>query len=148
MGCGVGLPSVAALDRGARVLATDHYEAALDFAAHNARANLGRGLETSLLDWRSPRLGNLEGAFDLVYAADVLYERGNVPLLADLIPGLLKPDARALIADPRRAPAPDFLREMEGRGFRVSTEEAVVTAGDRDVTVLVHELRRSSEGSR
>ena len=33
LGCGVGLPTVVALDRGALVLATDHNEAALDFVA-------------------------------------------------------------------------------------------------------------------
>ncbi len=148
LGCGVGLPTVVALDRGARAVVTDHYEAALDFAAYNARANLGREPETRLLDWGAPGLGDLEGAFDLVYAADVLYERGNVALLADLIPRLLKPEARALIADPRRAPAPDFLREIERRGFRVSTEEAVVVAGGHDVTVLVHEVRRGEESLR
>jgi predicted nicotinamide N-methyase len=142
LGCGVGLPTVAALERDAQALATDHYEAALDFAAYNARVNLGRDLETRLLDWRTPGLGDLEGASDLVYAADVLYERGNVPLLAGLIPRLLKPDARVLIADPRRNPAPDFLAEMKKRGFLVLTEEAVVEAESRSVTVLVHELRR------
>ena len=77
-----------------------------------------------------------------MFAADVLYERGNVPLLAGLIPKLLGPGAAALIADPRRVPAPDFLQEMKERGFRVSTEEAVAAAGERKVTVLVHELRR------
>ncbi|MCA1728736.1 MAG: 50S ribosomal protein L11 methyltransferase, partial [Actinobacteria bacterium] len=49
LGCGVGLPSLAALARGARVTATDHYEAALDFARYNARANLDREPETRLL---------------------------------------------------------------------------------------------------
>ena len=123
-------------------MATDHYEAALDFAAHNVRVNIGRDLETRLLDWRTPGLGELEGAFDLVYAADVLYERGNVPLLAGLIPRLLKPGARVLIADPRRNPAPDFLSEMKGRGFGVLTQEATVEAESRSITVLVHEFRR------
>ncbi len=137
-----------ALERGAWALATDHYEAALDFAAYNAKANLGRDLETRLLDWRAPGLGDLEGSFDLVLAADVLYERGNVPLLVGLIPRLLKPGARALVADPWRVPAPDFLKEMEGRGFRFWTEEAVVAAGERDVTVLLHELRRGEERRR
>ena len=148
LGCGVGLPTVTALERGARALATDHYEAALDFAAHNARINLGRDLETRPLDWRTPGLGDLEGAFDLVHAADVLYERANVPLLAGLIPKLLKPDARVLIADPRRNPAPDFLAEMGERGFRVLTEEAVVEAGSRSVTVLVHEFGRQGAAFR
>lgn len=148
LGCGVGLPTVAAIERSAHALATDHYEAALDFASYNARVNLGHEPETRLLDWRTPRLGELKGSFDLVFAADVLYERGNVPLLVGLIPGLLKPGAAALIADPRRNPAPDFLKEMEGKGFRVSTEEAVVAAGERDVTVMVHELRRHQERGR
>ena len=148
LGCGVGLPTVVALGRGARALATDHYEAALDFASYNAKVNLGRDLQTRLLDWRTPGLGSLESSFDLVLAADVLYERGNVPLLAGLIPTLIKPGARVLIADPRRNPAPDFLKEMEGRSFQVSTEEAVVASGERDVTVLVHEFRLRGEHPR
>ena len=139
------MPTVAALERGARALATDHYEAALDFARYNAGTNLGREPETRLLDWRKPGLGELEGSFDLVYAADVLYERGNGPLLAGLIPRLLKPDACALIADPRRFPAPAFLAEMGERGFVVATEEAVVRSGGRGVTVLIHELRRPGD---
>ncbi|QIN79468.1 methyltransferase domain-containing protein [Rubrobacter marinus] len=148
LGCGVGLPNLAALERGARALATDHYEAALDFAAYNAQTNLGRYPETRLLDWRTPGLGDLEGSFDLVVAADVLYERGNVPLLAALIPKLLKPGASAVVADPRRNPAPSFLEEMEGRGFAVSTEEATVASGEREVTVLLHELRPRQEHRR
>src|SRR3712207_8762952 len=43
-----------------------------------------------LLDWFSPELDGL-GPFDLVFAADVLYERRNVPALADLVPKLLAP---------------------------------------------------------
>ena len=115
LGCGVGLPTVVALDRGAEVLATDHNEAALDFVAHNARANLGRKPETALLDWFSPRLGGL-GTFDLVFAADVLYERRNAPALADLVPRLLAPGGEALFADPAD-PRAVFSRGFGSPGF-------------------------------
>lgn len=146
LGCGVGLPTVVALDRGAQVLATDHNEAALDFVAHNARANLGREPGTALLDWFSPELDGLP-LFDLVFAADVLYERRNAPALAELIPKLLAPGGEALFADPRRPPAPSFLETMRAQGFRVSTQGSTVDQGGREVRVLLHRLRRGNQAS-
>jgi predicted nicotinamide N-methyase len=145
LGCGVGLPAIVALDRGAEVLATDHNEAALDFVAHNARANHGLKPETALLDWFSPRLGGL-GTFDLVFAADVLYERRNAPALADLVPRLLAPGGEALFADPRRPPAPFFIEALGARGFRVSVEGSTVEQGGREVEVLIHRFRRRIQG--
>ena len=141
LGCGVGLPAVAALDRGAEVLATDHNGVALDFVVHNARANLGRGPGTALLDWFSPELGGL-GTFDLVFAADVLYERRNARALADLVPRLVAPGGEALVADPRRPPAPSFLEPMERRCFWASTQSMVVEQGGRSVSVLIHRFQR------
>ena len=141
LGCGVGLPAVAALDRGAQVLATDHNEAALDFVVHNARANLGREPTTAMLDWFSPELGRL-GTFDLVFAADVLYERRNAGAIADLVPRLLTPGGEALVADPRRPPAPSFLELMERGGFRASSGSVEVERGGISVRVLIHRFRR------
>jgi predicted nicotinamide N-methyase len=138
LGCGVGLPTVVALACGARVLATDHYEAALDFTVHNARMNVAREPETALLDWHAPEH---PGTFDLVVAADVLYERRNAPALADLVPKLLAPGGEALIADPRRKDAPEFLALMQERGFKPTTENVSVEQGGRGVRVLVHRLR-------
>ena len=145
LGCGVGLPTVTALAGGARVLATDHYEAALDFTVHNARANLAREPEAALLDWQAPyteRPAERLGTFGLVFAADVLYEARNVPALADLVPALLAPGGEAVFADPRRDDAPVFLERMERRGFENTVEGMVVEQGGREVRVLVHRLRR------
>jgi len=141
LGCGVGLPTTVALARGATVLATDHYEAALDFTAHNARANLDREPDTALLDWRKPDIEGL-GPFDLVLAADVLYEHKNAVALANLAPKLLAPDGEALFADPRRDGAPGFLAAMRANGFEDSVEEATVEQDTRKVEVLLHHLRR------
>ena len=123
------------------MLATDHYEAALDFAAHNARANLGHEPETTLLDWRRPEIGRL-GTFDLVLGADVLYERPNAVALADLVPKLLAPNGEVLFADPRRDGAPAFLTMMEERGFGNDPRSATVEQDGREVRVLLHRLRR------
>ena len=144
LGCGVGLPTVAALAGGAKVLATDRYEAALDFTVHNARANLSQEPEVALLDWHAPGAkpdAKLPEHFDLVLAADVLYEARNVPALADLLPALLAPGGEAVIADPRRNSTPVFLELMEERGVKHTTEGMGVEQGDRRVEVFVHRLR-------
>jgi predicted nicotinamide N-methyase len=141
LGCGVGLPTILALVQGAEVLATDHYEAALDFTAYNVRTNLDLEPEVSVLDWREPDIGRI-GTYDLVLAADVLYERKNASALADLVPQLLAPGGEAIFADPRRDEAPVFLEAMERHGFEDATEEITVEQPARGVKVLLHRMRR------
>ena len=140
LGCGVGLPSVVALARGVDITATDHYEAALDFARYNALVNLGLELHTWVLDWHKTRTQSI-GYFDLVLVADVLYEQRNVAALTALIPTLLAPGGEVLLADPGRRNAPVFLEEMRDMGFGLSTEECLVPSDDRTVTTFVHRLR-------
>lgn len=143
LGCGLGIPSIAALSRGADVLATDHYHAALDFAAFNARQNLGRELKTEHLDWRTPE--DLP-RFDLVLAADVLYDKMNVSPLADLVPKLLEPDGELLLADPRRDYAGKFLEAMEREGFEQSAESIGVEQDGKSVEVMLYRLRQAEDG--
>ena len=135
------MPTILALAHGARVLATDHYEVALDFTIHNARTNLGLKPEVTVLDWREPDTESI-GTFDLVLAADVLYERKNAAALADLVPKLLVPGGEAIFADPRRDEAPVFLAVMESRGFEDVTKETTVEQNARTVKVLLHQMRR------
>jgi predicted nicotinamide N-methyase len=136
------LPALVALDRGARVLATDHYAAALDFAAHNARANLARAPDTRLLDWFAPEPEALRASFDLALAADVLYEERNARALAALVPALLAPGGRLLLADPGRRWEPLFRDLMHNEGFVLETQEATVDPDGRRVTVLLHRFWR------
>ena len=135
------MPTIVALAQGADVLATDHYEAALDFTTHNARTNLDLEPEVSILDWREPDIADI-GKFDLILAADVLYERKNAAALADLVPQLLAPVAEAVFADPRRDEAPVFLDAMVRHGFEDATEEITIEQPARGVKVLLHRLRR------
>jgi predicted nicotinamide N-methyase len=122
------------------LLVTDHYEAALDFTVYNASTNLGLRPDTLLLDWREPDIGGL-GTFDLVLAADVLYECKNAEALADLVPKLLAPGGEAIVADPRRDEAPVFLDSMKVLGFEDTIEETTVEQATRTVKVLLHRMR-------
>jgi predicted nicotinamide N-methyase len=113
----------------------------MDFTAHNASTNLDREPDTALLDWRMPDIDDL-GTFDLVLAADVLYEHKNAVALANLVPKLLAPGGEALFADPRRDGAPGFLAAMREGGFGDAVEEVTVEQRSRRVKVLLHHLRR------
>lgn len=129
------------MDSGARVLATDYYEAALDFTRHNARENLGREPETSPLDWRAPGEAG-QGTFDLVFAADVLYEESSARALAELVPRLLAPEGEMILADPGRRYEPLFRELMKETGFAFDLDKQTVETEKRDVTVVMYRIRR------
>jgi predicted nicotinamide N-methyase len=115
LGCGIGLVTIAAMRAGYDVVATDYYEDALLFAARNAwRAN-GREPATRMVDWRA--LPDDLGTYDLILAADVLYERPHAMLISALIARALSPDGRALISDQGRVALHDFLDALGPLGL-------------------------------
>jgi predicted nicotinamide N-methyase len=111
LGCGLALPSIAAARAGADVLATDSCPEALALVALNARANDVR-IETATVDWRQPDELRRRAPFDLVLAADVLYERASVAVLLALLPRLAP---AAWLADPGRPAAEAFLDQARRR---------------------------------
>jgi predicted nicotinamide N-methyase len=128
LGCGLAVPGIAAARAGADVLATDSDAEALELVARNALAN-GVSVETAAIDWAEPDDLINRAPFDLVLAADVLYERASVALLLSLLPRL---GPEVWLADPGRPAADAFLEEARRR-WRVET---VV----RDV-VQIHRLQ-------
>jgi predicted nicotinamide N-methyase len=118
LGCGVGFSSIVAAGLGYDVLATDYYAEALEFVSANALLNDLPKLSTALLDWRDP-LASL-GRFDVVTAADVLYERPNVPLVAGLFDRYLTGEGLGLCTDPQRGAARGFADECRKLGLRVN----------------------------
>jgi predicted nicotinamide N-methyase len=127
LGCGLAVPSIAAARAGATVLATDACPDALALVTRNAHAN-GVRIETATVDWAEPDDLVGRAPFDLVLAADVLYERAGVALLLSLLPRLA---AEVWLADPGRPAAEAFL-EQAGRQWSVETRV-------RDV-VRIHRL--------
>jgi predicted nicotinamide N-methyase len=134
LGCGLGLPSMAAARAGAIVLATDSDADALDLVQRNARQN-GIGLETLPIEWEEPAALIERGPFDLVLGADILYERPSVAWLLDLLPRLAP---QAVIADPGRPAAEPFF-EQARQGWSIESTE-------RGVVALYRMSRRDAPG--
>jgi predicted nicotinamide N-methyase len=111
LGCGLALPSIAAALGGAHVIASDWSEDALAFASRNAALN-GAALTTVLLRWDDPAPLASRAPFDLVLAADVLYERRNGAELLDVLQRTVAATGLALVADPGRPHAAAFLDEL------------------------------------
>ena len=141
LGCGAGLVSVAAALAGFDVTATDYYDEALRFTALNVLANTGALIETQIADWR--RFPHDLGRFDLVVASDVLYERPYADLIASVIDRTLTARGMAIIADPGRLAAPEFVDRCVDRSMiaaivdRVPHEEPGIRQ-----TIDVYEIRR------
>jgi predicted nicotinamide N-methyase len=130
LGCGLALPSFAAAAAGGRVTASDWSPSALALVEENAVRN-EVAVSTLELDWFAPPAD--PPWFDLVIAADVLYEARNGEALLDLLPSLGR---EVWIADAGRAAAgrffADAVRDWE---VRTSAHEAVPQGG-------VYRLRR------
>lgn len=137
LGCGLGTVALAAAAGGARVLAVDWSDEALDATRDNASRN---GVEVELLraDWKvdAPSLAQ-RGPWPLALAADVLYERRDVAPLLELLDAVVARDGEAWIADPGRPPAAAFLDGARALGFAVLTRPAAAPPRPS-----VHRLRR------
>ena len=115
VGCGIGVPALAAAARGWSVTASDSQPAAVTLAVANAALN-GLEIEGLVLNWRHP----LDRTFDVILGCEVIYdERLHAPLLA-LITHMLAPGGEAWLADHGRMHAPLFARRAESAGFAVS----------------------------
>jgi predicted nicotinamide N-methyase len=133
LGCGgLALPSIVAALAGARVLATDWAGDALALAADNAARN-GARLAVARAAWADPDDLVARGPFDLVLAADVLYERRNVEQLLGLLPRLGR---EVWLADPGRPPLEAFLAGAADGWDARCTRDPVAPS------VSVHRLRR------
>jgi predicted nicotinamide N-methyase len=108
LGCGLGLPSLAAASRGAEVLATDWAEDAIELLQQNAQRN-GVFLRVARVRWSEPEPLLRAAPWDLVLGADLLYEARNAEQLAALLPRL---GSEVLLAEPGRPYAKDFLERF------------------------------------
>jgi predicted nicotinamide N-methyase len=120
LGCGLGVPSIAAALGGANVLAVDWAQEALDVTQQNAARN-GASVETLRADWSKPKPLLARAPFDLVLCADVLYEPRNVDALLELLP-LLAPEV--LLGEPGRSTAGRFF-ELAERDWEIGRESEV-----------------------
>jgi predicted nicotinamide N-methyase len=120
LGCGLGLPGLAALAAGMEVTFSDYDGAAVEFARRNADLNGFAAHRGAQVDWRHPP----PETFPLVLGADLLYEQRLVVTLAGALDALVAPGGEAWVADQGRAPAGPWELEMERRGWVLERQRA------------------------
>lgn len=140
MGCGLGLATIAAMHAGFDVTATDYYDDALHVTRGNAARNLGREPRVRLVNWRA--WPDDLGRFDVVMAADVLYEKEYATLVAQCMARALAPNGVAIVADPGRLALPAFKEGLANVGLRIeSTSSTPYEAGAVKQDVQIMRLR-------
>jgi predicted nicotinamide N-methyase len=136
LGCGLGLPGLAALARGCHVIFNDFDPTALRFVAESAQANGFARFDLAAFDWRGPTSVHA----DLVLGSDLLYEVGLVEPLANLLDQVLPRDGEAWLTEPGRLHTPLLLAALRQRGFQILSEPRSVD----DFVGLFHFVRRRS----
>jgi predicted nicotinamide N-methyase len=107
------------------------------------KKNGGKELRTLHWNWRDA-FPTAE-KFDFIVASDVLYEKEYALLVADILRELLVPGGTALIADPGRVAARDFLDLCGKRGLRfIGHKRVAITDCGRDQTIDVYRLLSSA----
>ena len=133
LGCGLGLVSVAAAGAGAAVLAADQSAEAVAFTTVNAARN-GVAVRTVVCAFERPAALLAGAPWDLVLAADVLYEPKTIPVLLDLLPRLVGDRGEVWVADPGRPREQAFLDGVAALGWRRESTPAAAP-------VTLHRLR-------
>lgn len=141
LGCGSGLCACAAALSGFNVLATDYYDDALRFTELNTGINAKQSVRTRHVDWSA--MPDDVGTFDVVVAADVMYEPRYPAMVAAAIDRLMAPGGQALIADPGRIAFPDFVTECATRGLAITNEDVrPFRSGEIEQTIRIHRIQR------
>jgi predicted nicotinamide N-methyase len=136
LGCGLGLPGLVAARRGARVTFVDRAAAALVFVRRSAAAN-GVAAECVAADFTQ---GSLRGRFDLVLAAEVLYDPARFADTAAAIRRHLAPGGRALVSDAARTDTRTFYAALDAAGLRWRASDHPVREERLPVTVRLVEI--------
>jgi predicted nicotinamide N-methyase len=141
LGCGAGIVSAVAARRGFEVLASDYYDEAVAFTRLNAHRNDLPAITGRTVDWR--RWPDELGRFDVVVAADVVYEKPYPSLVADVFQRTLAPAGVGYMADPGRPGIKAFVEECRNRGLTIRAIDHVVYGDTKTPpTIQVHEIRR------
>jgi len=125
VGCGLGLPGIAALAMGLRVTFSDYDATALLFAAENARANHLHDFDTLQMDWRYPP-ENMQ--YPILLASDLIYEMRNIAPLVGLFKKMLEPGGVCLLTDQDRVPSHVLRETLTAEGLPFTTK--IMRAGE------------------
>jgi SAM-dependent methyltransferase len=142
IGCGLGLPGLAALARGMHVTFSDYDATALRYAARNARLNAFHDFEVLHMDWRQPPPGL---RVPLLLASEPIYAFDLVESLADFIERVLEPDGLFLLTDQERMQAEALRKCLEKRGMTCEWERRqIAVKGEAGVEGILTRIRHNN----
>jgi len=121
LGCGLGLPGLAAAALGARVAQTDLFLEAVVAARLHAQNNHVPHTTQWVADWRT---WDLPGRWPVILGSDVTYERSVHSALLEVLERALEPGGSVHLSDPGRPMSLDFLALAERRGWAVGIDSA------------------------
>ncbi|MFN7954615.1 MAG: methyltransferase domain-containing protein [bacterium] len=139
LGAGLGLSGLAAGLAGAEVTFADLRPESLAFAAASARANGLVGWRTVLLDFTRD---TLDRRFDLVLAADVVYDPLQHEALAAFLDRHVASDGAAWVTDRLYVATDAFFVRLRERGFRDAVEDLTVPEMGEAMRTRLHRLTR------
>lgn len=150
LGCGLGVTAIAALQRRLSLVVTDYSAESLSLCTFNTARNVGRTPVAMQVNWREPDAAFRRAAgtqFQLVLAADVLYEARDVEPLCELVEEIVAPGGELWLAEPGRPPARRFVDAITRSGWTdvVTTHRGPWPDPEdnaRGVIVQVHRLAR------
>lgn len=141
LGCGIAVSSLVAATGGYQVLASDYYEETGTFIRINQLRNSLPTIDFRMIDWRDWPADL--GTFDVVIAADVLYEKAYPQLVAESIARALAPGGVAWVTDPQRAVAREFPAACQRAGLLIERlSHGPCEQGGVCHTVDLFEIRR------
>lgn len=115
LGCGLGIPGIAAARSGGKVTFSDLHPDALYFARLNAQNNKVTSAKYKTEDWKKTAPIN---EYEVLIASDVSYERTAFPFLIKAFRNLLAPKGIVLLSEPGRQYARSFFSLLSNNGFR------------------------------
>ena len=141
LGCGLGLAGLAAARRGAAVTFGDYLEEPLAFVRATLERSDAHDCDVRCIDFTRD---DDHGRFDLILAADIVYDPAHYAPLALFLDRSLAPSGTILLTESLRADASVFLEGLLARGF-VDDKRAlwVMEDGRRERTWL-HTLQRAA----
>lgn len=138
LGCGLGLPGVVAACGGARVVFVDRVAAPLGFVRASVLANGLAPPPCVVADFAGDAVA---ARFDLVLAAEVLYDRSAFDAIAATLARRIAPGGRALVADGRRIDTRAFRDSLARAGLRWTETAHAVREEGLPVTVDLLDVR-------
>lgn len=139
LGCGLGLSGIAATFAGAEVVFSDYERQALEFVDKNYRLNFGSEPQLLHLDWRK---NNFNLKFEIILAADVLYEKRFFKPVLETVDKILSTGGIFVLAEPNRPVAVEILNDLRQQ-FSIAEElKKKIESDQKLITVNILVLKK------